>query len=205
MSADSQDTPDPSIEPPTSGDRFSPDNLKKFRLSQNFSAVTEVKRVITSVSVRKPKKQEFFRVRTGEDWWFETLSFRDEETGEFYLIEPELCGLLGQEARPTCLVLIVTRTSPIPILWPLIIPDPDRPNDWHVTALDAARRAQHEWVKVTPDMHAGRNDIHVAVSKLDEPDWPEDLEMPDYLRLAFKDRMIDSVNHPVLKRLRGEI
>jgi hypothetical protein len=36
-----------------------------------------------------------------------------------------------------------------------------------------------------------------------EPDWP-DMELRDWLELAFKGYTIDSLDHPVLKRLRME-
>ena len=36
-----------------------------------------------------------------------------------------------------------------------------------------------------------------------EPEWP-DLSFEAMYRIAFRDRLISSPDHPVLKRLRGE-
>jgi len=54
------------------------------------------------------------------------------------------------------------------------------------------------------NMSTGAYDIDEAHGKLGEPEWPE-LSMGELLKIAFKDRYIDSYDHPVLKRLRGEI
>ena len=35
-----------------------------------------------------------------------------------------------------------------------------------------------------------------------DPDWPE-LSFAEIFRIAFKDRLINSLDHPVVKRLRG--
>jgi hypothetical protein len=44
-----------------------------------------------------------------------------------------------------------------------------------------------------------------ARGDLGEPEWP-DKSLSELLRLAFKgDRLIDSLNHPVLRELAGEM
>ena len=37
-----------------------------------------------------------------------------------------------------------------------------------------------------------------------EPIWP-DLGFPDILKIAFRGRMISSLDHPVVQRLRGPV
>jgi hypothetical protein len=37
-----------------------------------------------------------------------------------------------------------------------------------------------------------------------EPEWPE-LGFRDLLKLAFRDRFIGAFDHPVLRKLRGEL
>jgi hypothetical protein len=41
-----------------------------------------------------------------------------------------------------------------------------------------------------------------AQSIMSEPEWP-DVSFQEIIRLAFRDRLITSLNHPVIKRLRG--
>jgi hypothetical protein len=44
----------------------------------------------------------------------------------------------------------------------------------------------------------------VSIADLDKPAvWP-DTPFQELLRIAFKGKLIDTLSHPVLKRLRGE-
>ena len=41
------------------------------------------------------------------------------------------------------------------------------------------------------------------MGQLSEPVWP-DTQLPRLLETAFRDRVIDRDDHPIMKRLRGE-
>ena len=59
------------------------------------------------------------------------------------------------------------------------------------------------WVRLTANMSLGAYEIFEAEGKIAEPEWPE-YSFLDLLRIGFRDRIISSFDHPVLKRLRGE-
>jgi hypothetical protein len=180
-------------------------NLDDLRLSQDFAAQAAVRPVFTMIPVRKPNRQEFVRVRPGDEWRFETGTFKDDDSGEFYMVSPQLWYELPGEVKPTCLTTCISRNSPVPFLWPIMLPGPDgRPNRWHESAAEAARHAERDWLRVVADMSAGCYVPHVAAGNLAEPEWPEKLKMGDLIRLAFRDRFINDVDHPALRRLRGE-
>ena len=194
--------------PPVSGDPFDPANLSSMRLSQDFAAMAAVKPVITSVAVRKPGKHEFVRVRAGTEWQFQTGVFIEKSglSNEIYLVVPALMSAMLGNVTPTLLVLAMSRQSSVPFLWPLVLASPGgKPCLWHETAIEAAQLAESKWLKVVSDTIAGLYVPHVAAGNLSEPIWPGDLALNDYLRLAFKGRLIDSINHPCLQRMRGEI
>jgi hypothetical protein len=50
----------------------------------------------------------------------------------------------------------------------------------------------------------GRLDIFEAQSDLGEPEWPE-LEYWELIKIAFRDHLIEKLDHPVIKRLRGSM
>jgi hypothetical protein len=189
----------------TARDPFDPSELAKLRLSQDFSELTLVKPVLTNVACRKPHKQEFIRVRPGEDHRFTTGCYTDRDSRETYLVGPDVRDYLAGDVVPTLLVVCLSRNSTIPFIWPLTIPGVDgRPNRWHESAMEAARIAEKEWVKVRSDMSAGAYIPHVAYGKLSDPDWNSVLSIEELLKLAFKDRFIASEDHVVIRRLRGE-
>lgn len=196
----------PTTAKPQPADPFDPTELAKLRLSQDFAGMSQVKPVLTNVAARKPHKQEFIRVRPGEANRFDTGCFIDKESREAYMVSPAVWELLTGDVTPTLLVVCISRNSPVPFLWPLTLPATDgRPNRWHESAMEAASIAENQWLKVVADMSAGCYVPMVACGNLPEPDWSDVPTMPEMLRLAFKGRFIDSGEHPVLKRLRGEL
>lgn len=185
-------------------DPFAPSELKKIRLGQNFGELAQTKQLLTSVSVRKPGKQEFIRVRPGDEHRFDTCCLTNEQSNEVYLVSPALMNLLKYDVRPTLLVVCLARSSTVPFLWPLTIPDADRPNRWHRTALECAKEAEKKWIRVVSDADGGQYSAFEAVRELSEPDWSDVPPMEEILKLAFKDKFLTSPDDALVKRLLGE-
>ena len=90
-------------------------------------------------------------------------------------------------------------------MWPVRVPDSDgRRNSWHLSALRAAELATSKWVRVQANMADGKYDVFEATGAIPDPEWP-DMSFRDILQLCFDDRFIDSLDHPILKQLRGEV
>jgi hypothetical protein len=180
---------------------FDPANL---RLSQDFASSINVRKVLTTIPCRKPNRHEFVRVRPGEDWRLETGVFEDKVNKDTYLVAPALWPELAGEVRPVCLFLAVTKQGDI-FLWPCKLPAADgRSNTWNESALAAVQRAQQRWVRIAANMGAGMYDVFEAAGELADPVWPE-LTFAETLRLCFRDRFIQGVEHPVIQALRGVI
>ena len=62
--------------------------------------------------------------------------------------------------------------------------------------------AMERWVRVKANMSLGAYEIFEAASTIADPQWPE-LTFQEFLRIAFRDRLVDRLDHPVIKRLRG--
>lgn len=180
-----------------------PFDLDKLRLSQDFSTEIGVKKIITTVPCRKPNRQEFVRVRSGEHWRFETAVFEDKSARETYLVASELRSEIADEIYPVCLFTTVTRQGDL-FLWPVRIPGIDgKTNSWNDSSLAAALKAEAAWIRVVANMRVGYYDTFEAAGSLGDPEWP-DLSFEELLRLSFRDRFLEDFDHPVLRSLRGE-
>jgi hypothetical protein len=86
------------------------------------------------------------------------------------------------------------------------LPGPDGKHlEWHRTALEAAEAAQRRWIKIRANMGLGAYEIFEALNdNIPAPVWPE-APFEQIVKVAFRDRLIDSVDHPVVKRLRGAL
>jgi hypothetical protein len=181
-----------------------PDPFDPTRLRLTESAQIGVKKAVTVIACTKPNRQQFVRVHTSKDYRMQTALFVDEVNRDVYLVAPELWSELAGEIQPTWLFAAISKTNNV-FLWPVRVPDPDgRQNNWHVSALRAAEMAMQKWVRVQSNMADGKYDVFQAKGAIPEPEWPE-MPFRDMLEVCFKDRLIDTIDHPMLKQLRGEV
>jgi len=157
---------------------------------------------VNVVPIQKPSKQQFVRVHPDAEYRFPTVVLELEETREHYLVAPNMRPELDGEYRRTVLMLAVHRGTQSPFLWPLKVSTDGKENTWNDSALLAAEAAKDTWVRVKSDQASGTYHVIRAEGILDEPYWP-DMDMNEIVRLAFKDRLIDSPDHPVVAKLRG--
>ena len=181
-------------------DQFDPSRL---RLSQNFSESVGVKKALLTVPVRKPGRQDFVRTHPDSSFRLETAVIELKEDRETYLIDPELWYELPGEIIPKVLFTTINRQGVLS-LWPVRLPREDgRHDEWNRSALEATDLAQSKWLRVAANMSLGAYEVYEAVSKLPEPEWPS-VTFTEILKIAFRERFITDLNHPVVRRLRGE-
>jgi hypothetical protein len=178
----------------------------KLRLPQNFAAAAGVTKLLTTVPVRKPSKEVFVRTHPDESFRIDTAVLELKEDREIYLVMPDLLEALATETTvsPRLLWTSITKQGAL-FLWPLRLADSTgRLDDWGRSALEAAKAAKDRWTRVTANMSSGCYDVLLAPEGLADPEWP-DLGFNKILELAFRDKYITSHDHPVLKKLRGEL
>jgi hypothetical protein len=181
-----------------------PFDLDKLRVSQNFADAIGVKRALLTMPVRKPDRQWFIRVHPDESYRLPVLILELRDEREHYLLNPSLGPSLINEVVPVQLFTAVNRQG-VPFLWPVRLPQQERGrrSEWNSSAIAAANLAMSRWVRVVANMGLGAYEVFSAEGALDEPEWP-DLAFKELLTIAFKHRFIDSLDHDVLRRLRGE-
>lgn len=200
-------TPPPAVDDDEDVDPFDPKELAKLRLSQDFAELSDVRPMHIGIDCRKPHNQEFIRVRPGAEHQFPITAFVDKDSKEVYMVANKLRNELVGKLRATLLVVCVSRNSPLdPFLWGLVIPGADGGRSkWHDSAIEAARVAETQWIQLGSNMSTSRYTVGVAKGVLPEPDWSETPSIGELMKMCFKDRFIGTYDHPVLKRLRGEV
>ena len=179
-------------------------NLEELRLSQDFADMVGVKKEILTVPVRKPDRQSFVRVHPDDSYRLRTAVLELREEREIYLVAPSIRSALPGELIHKTLFTALSRHDVV-FIWPIRLPGEDgRLDAWNESAQDAAHLAQDHWVRVVSNMHLGAYETFVATGDLPEPRWP-DKTFQELLNIAFKNRYIDSLDHPAIRRLRGEV
>ena len=194
-----------SSKPSANGPPADPFDPASLRLSHDFTAALGVKEVVASVLAEKPKGEWWVRVHPSESYSLETAVIELKEDREVYLVAPSLWPVLADEPTfgPRALFTSMNRQGRL-FLWPCRLPGPDgKTPDWITLPLEAVRQARTGWARFFWDAGQGRHRIKTAAAEWAEPTWP-DLSFPQLLKLAFKDRFIQTADHPVLRKLRGE-
>jgi len=179
-------------------------NLDELRLSQDFGGQVGIKKALLTVPVRKPGRQDFVRVHPDPHWRIETAVLQFKDDRETFVVAPAVQPELFGELVPMVLFTAVTRQGVL-FLWPVRLPGPDgRHDDWNRSALDAAQIGMSHWVRVASNRHLGAYEVFEATAALPEPEWPVE-GFEHIVGLAFKDHFVDSVDHPAVRRLRGDV
>lgn len=154
----------------------------------------------TRIHINKPRRDEWVMVRSGKEW--ETAIYVIEDAQdmdrEIYVVTADLAnGELADDARYAILYLAISSTGRL-FWWHVKIAANSRRNHWAESALKAIEAAKGKWIRVIP-AHEGY-EIREARARMSEPQWP-DMSRNEIIQLAFEDRIIDSMEHPVAQRL----
>ena len=158
---------------------------------------------LVSVRVGRPPKDTF--VRCHPTHVIALFLYKDEETGESYMLPPILAEVAQQDQvfKKRQLRLAVTVQGAV-FLWETAMPSEEtNTNQWILSAWNAQATAQDRWIRVVANRQNASYDVMVSESDLGEPAYPEE-QFDEVLRVAFRGKVIETRDHPILKKLRGE-
>jgi len=186
-------------------------DFSRLRLPSTYEQGIVAKKLVTTIPVRKPKSGlEFFRIRPETEWTFPTflLDLKEGEE-EKYLVTSEIIPEVFStgKLKPVTIYTGITFTGQVFFRSDIPLPDMDgKDNEYNRSRRTAYDMAKTKWMKIQANKALGAYDITEAVSQLPVPVWPEEpVSMVKAIEIAFKNNVIDSIDHPVLKRLRGEL
>jgi hypothetical protein len=198
------DEPEEPNKPAPPDDLFS--SLDALRIDPKMSGGPTVSKALVTIPTRKPSKEWFVRAHPdSSSYAIDTMVLELKEDGEIYIIHPSLRDALFDESTVHMkrLWLGVTRQGDY-FIWPARLPGSEGKLDtWNQSALEAMEMATKKWVRLSANRRLGGYDIAVAAIE-QQPEWPT-TPFNELLKVAFKGRVIDTLDHPVLKRLRGEV
>ena len=182
-------------------------DFEAIRLPPNFEREAGVRKQLTLVRVRQPRKQEWVRVHPEHRAEVATIVFRENEEGkpEIYLVAPDVAMQLGDEITYQTIYLAINRQGE-PFLWPCRRPKLEsRSGDIAATSrIEAAETAMTRQVRVqwrSPAFEMSFRDGHIPDV---DPIWP-DKSFGELVEIAFHrtGMFIHDPNHQVIKILQG--
>ena len=194
----------PTLSPATVTPATTGFDFNSLRLPANYSAGLAVKKMLNKVPVGKPDRAKFFRVPDDEAFTFRVFLYEDKVANETYIVLPFVQPLLGSLARPAQLHAAIDRTDN-PFLIPVILPSEDGQwNSWHESLAQGVEMAKDHWVRLVANKSINAYDINQATAALPDPEWP-DTTMEELVKVAFRNKIIDNPDHPVIRALLGAV
>jgi len=185
--------------PPEPADPF---DLANLRIGPAFIENAGVTKLLTTVPVARPRPQDFVRVHKGEEYrdTFAVLEWKEDR--EFYVVVPSVVQELPGECVYVRLYTTINRQGAVS-LWPVKLPGSDgRVLEWYRSLGEAAERAMDRWVRVKANTSIGAYEIFLGSPEIPDPEWPQ-VTLQELIRIGFRDRLIDRLDHPLIMKLRG--
>jgi hypothetical protein len=194
--------------PPESAAAADPFDLEALGLPQDFEMAGAVKKILNTLPVRKPTRQEFVRVHPTIRGVVALIEDKSDRTEYIVSGKPFIKSLneaLPGEIISKVLYLTVNRQG-VCFLWPVRLPDPHgrAESDWTRSLREAASMAEGVWLRVASNRSLGAYEMFMAPKISTEPAWPDITDWKELLRTAFRARLITDFNHPLIRALTGE-
>jgi hypothetical protein len=167
-----------------------------------------VKRDLSIIPTRKPKKTEWFRVRSGAEWRIDLPLYVDDD-GETFVVGPACLGFLHEQGlvKRARIYTILVYESGVLLLSPIGLPDEEgKINSYNRSREECYRKAETQWVRISANKDLGGYDCMTPEHVFPDPVWPAPPNtLKEALAIAFKSKYINELDHPIIKRLRGRL
>jgi hypothetical protein len=181
-------------------DEFSPDNLRLLnKIDLRDLVITE----LVELPARKPKKGEWFRVHPDYHQQGGILEL-DGERKVFWVAKK----IQSQVAHDGCftfrLCVLCVNLEGVPFIWPVKtdVEAGGTGNKWVRIPFEAMTKGREKWTRLYWSQDRREHQIETS-DLLDAPKFP-DKPFSELLKLAFKDAVISTVDHPAILNLKGK-
>jgi hypothetical protein len=196
----------PALDPLT-GDKYGRvpdifDNLEALKVGQDFETGAAPV-LLRQVPVRRPKKTDWFRVCPDPNYRHTMSLIENKDESEVYIIAPQMREELCDEPTLNPYEVFTAKNSNgTTFMFPVRLADREgKWNTWHRSQHDAATLAMSRWIRMISNRDIGGYNLKTSTRKT-EPDWSALPSFSELLRIAFRDYLIETPDHPYVRRLR---
>jgi hypothetical protein len=189
----------PSVSTP--GSKFDPKRWRQAQVQKAEEFSDWSRKQQTVIPVRKPSKKQFVRTHSSADFRADSMpTIVDEATGDVYLLGADFDLPVDIENKVDMVNIAAAITADGSLfLWFY----KNSTNSWSESARIAIREAARRWVRVLPDKSSNGYLLEAPMVAPADPVWPP-MTFTEMLATAFGAKYIDSLQHPLIKKLRGD-
>jgi hypothetical protein len=186
---------------PQPADPFDPMNLG---ISTDYAAAINAQASTKPFELRKPNDQEYVRASPLNRHRLQVGCIVDkQEMNKVYIVSPALIPEIRKRYPKALRLMELVVTATLigsAFVWPVPLAE-DKGGKWNSSQRAACHQAESHWT----NMAAGRGEYDVmTVDNPREVDWAALPDFREILRQAASERLIDSLDHHLLRKLRGE-
>ena len=158
--------------------------------------------------VTRPEDNTFVRVKAGDDY-NEVLDLlvaknasNSSDRNPVYFATDDVRPELERFIKPCRVAVGIYHHDNVQFLWVRSLSAGS--NSWTDSVMRAMDKAQHDWISLESDQPHDEYKIHTSPrsDEWGEPKWLNQT-FEEIVQLAFRDRVVDSLDHTVAKRLLG--
>lgn len=170
--------------------------------------------LLKTIRTQKPNNTDFFRIRPGEEWMMDLPLFAPKGkkggNNKKYLVMPEFHPELEERnsLQNVRFYFGIIWGSNILFLSDVGIKCNEEGvmNSFNKSRHELYALAMEKWISISANDALKAYTASEAKSKIPDPVYPnKPTNIGEAIQIAFKDNVIDREDHPILKRLRGEI
>jgi hypothetical protein len=179
-------------------------DLESYRVDQDFTAHIQTVKKVLSIPVQRPDKQDWICIHPDKHWRIAVNLLDDKINRRVYLVSRNLVPEVTSDLQPKLLVAYATRRGSYG-LWPIRLAGERGDLDsYNESAHAIVMQYAGQWIRVlTNQVDKMYEVLETAKIELPAPKWPESFQF--IFKLAFRNRVVNSLDHPVLRSLRGEV
>lgn len=177
-------------------------DLKDYTYRENFAVDSNLRGEQTVIPVRRPDPQSWIYISSRPELRTTVAILELKQQREVFLVKQEIATSLDGDVSNRLLVPYQDREGGL-FLWAVKLSD-SRGNldSWTTSALRIVTEYCDRWIKIKSRMNAGCYEVIPAPIESPAPEWPA-AGLQFLVNRAFKNKLITSVQDPVIKRLKG--
>lgn len=179
------------------------------------AATIKVLAQLKELPVGRPSGTTFFRIRSGQGWDSPFMYvYTPKDAGmdaHSYLVMPDVTSLLEETGSLQVVKFYFYQMFGSRILKldfiNLTVNQYGKMNKFNESRKNIyEKEATVQWVRMRSNPGAGYYSFAIPEDKLDDPKWPEKpANILEAIELGFTDFIIDSKDHPEIKKIRGKL
>jgi hypothetical protein len=179
------------------------DDPEAIKMMPSLADTVALHETMGSIDVRKPSKHEFFRIHPDPRYRGAYCIIKPHDDSQPYLVVSKLQASVIENITSVIIYLCVNHRG-TPFLWPVTIAPPNTTKQpWLTSTLKAVEHGLRGWTKMKWLKDKRAYNLLSPVSNLSDPIWPKQ-SFIELLRLGFNERVIDSLDHFILRDDRGD-